>query len=189
MTLKSGQSGNPEQIEKEIVKLIREDIGPVASFKICHVVEKLPKTRSGKYLRGVVKKMYDRKPYSVPSTIEDMSVVKYLETYLGENRRWEVWYMINIVNILLNILWTLFLYLCRIAYEEQIAWRRKRFDAKTKYLTVCIFEQIWALYTHKTFYILQFSNSSSFPIIFICLINFLPYLTIRYGMNRANTTK
>ena len=87
MTLKSGQSGNPEQIEKEIVKLIREDIGPVASFKICHVVEKLPKTRSGKYLRGVVKKMYDRKPYSVPSTIEDMSVVKYLETYLEENRR------------------------------------------------------------------------------------------------------
>ena len=69
VTLKSGQKADPKQIEKEIVKLIREDIGPVASFKLCYLVQRLPRTRSGKYLRGVVKKMYDDQPYSVPSTI------------------------------------------------------------------------------------------------------------------------
>ena len=64
------------------MKLIRTEIGPVASFKVCHVVERLPKTRSGKYLRHIVRKMYDRKPYDVPSTIEDMSVIEELKVFM-----------------------------------------------------------------------------------------------------------
>jgi propionyl-CoA synthetase len=51
------------------VALIREQIGPVASFKFCHVAKRLPKTRSGKYLRHIVKKMYNEEKYVAPSTI------------------------------------------------------------------------------------------------------------------------
>lgn len=43
--------------------LVREHIGPVASFKNCYVVSRLPKTRSGKYLRNVVRKMYNKQKY------------------------------------------------------------------------------------------------------------------------------
>ena len=55
--------------------MIRHEIGPVASFKICHIVNHLPKTRSGKYLRNVVRKIYNGEEYVVPSTVEDIEVV------------------------------------------------------------------------------------------------------------------
>lgn len=57
------------------VLLIRTKIGPVAFFKSCVVVQRLPKTRSGKVLRGVMKKIADAKPYTVPATIEEPAVV------------------------------------------------------------------------------------------------------------------
>jgi propionyl-CoA synthetase len=62
-------------VAKESVALIREHIGPVASFKHCFVVPRLPKTRSGKYLRNIVRKIFNKQKYEVPSTIEDMEVV------------------------------------------------------------------------------------------------------------------
>lgn len=48
---------DPKQLSKDVVDLIREQIGPVASFKHCYVVPRIPKTRSGKYLRHIVRKM------------------------------------------------------------------------------------------------------------------------------------
>lgn len=65
----------PKAVSRESVELIREHIGPVASFKHCHVVPRLPKTRSGKYLRHIVRKMCNKEKYDVPSTIEDIDVV------------------------------------------------------------------------------------------------------------------
>ena len=50
---------------------MRERIGPVASFKQCVVVKRLPKTRSGKIVRGTIKKIADGNPYTVPATIDD----------------------------------------------------------------------------------------------------------------------
>ena len=63
VTIKAGYECDPATIEKEVVKLIREEIGPVASFKTCHVVPRLPKTRSGKYLRHIMRKMYNKQKY------------------------------------------------------------------------------------------------------------------------------
>ena len=63
---------------------MRDHLGPVASFKICHVVPRLPKTRSGKYLRHIVRKMYNKQEYEVPSTIEDMDVVHELHSRIEE---------------------------------------------------------------------------------------------------------
>jgi propionyl-CoA synthetase len=51
---------DPKKVTKESVDLIREHIGPVASFKTCHIVPRLPKTRSGKYLRHIVRKMCNK---------------------------------------------------------------------------------------------------------------------------------
>ena len=59
-------------IEKDLVQLVRDKIGPVASFKTCLIVDRLPKTRSGKYLRNIVKKMCNKQPFKVPSTVEDV---------------------------------------------------------------------------------------------------------------------
>ena len=65
----------PMQVEEEVIALVRRDIGAVAAFKTCFVVDGLPKTRSGKILRGILLKIADGKPYVVPGTIEDMAVL------------------------------------------------------------------------------------------------------------------
>lgn len=59
------------EIVTELVKMVRERIGPVAAFKNTTVVKRLPKTRSGKILRGTIKKIADGTEYRVPATIED----------------------------------------------------------------------------------------------------------------------
>jgi propionyl-CoA synthetase len=69
--LKSGARRGPDIIEKEIIALVRDKIGPVASFKIAIAVARLPKTRSGKILRGTIKKIADGDSWAVPATIED----------------------------------------------------------------------------------------------------------------------
>jgi propionyl-CoA synthetase len=58
-------------VEKELVALIRKEVGPVASFQHVIVVDKLPKTRSGKMLRNVIRDMVEGLKYKIPSTIED----------------------------------------------------------------------------------------------------------------------
>jgi propionyl-CoA synthetase len=71
IVLKAGVNRPPEEIEKEIVALVRERIGPVAAFKIAITVARLPKTRSGKILRGTIKKIADGDEWQMPATIDD----------------------------------------------------------------------------------------------------------------------
>jgi propionyl-CoA synthetase len=69
--LKAGVTRPAAAIVGELVRLVRERIGPVAAFRTAVVVPRLPKTRSGKILRGTVKKIADGKEYRVPATIDD----------------------------------------------------------------------------------------------------------------------
>jgi propionyl-CoA synthetase len=75
VVLKSGVTRSPIDIEKDLVKLVRDKIGPVAAFKIAITVARLPKTRSGKILRGTMKKIADHDPWSMPATIDDPSIM------------------------------------------------------------------------------------------------------------------
>ena len=76
VVLKSGVNQSPAEIEKECIALIREKIGPVASFRLAITVARLPKTRSGKILRGTIKKIADGEPWSMPATIDDPAVLE-----------------------------------------------------------------------------------------------------------------
>jgi propionyl-CoA synthetase len=80
--LKSGVTAQPAEIERELVALVRDRIGPVAAFKLAITVARLPKTRSGKILRGTMRKIADGEAWSVPSTIEDPAVLGEIETAL-----------------------------------------------------------------------------------------------------------
>jgi propionyl-CoA synthetase len=71
IVLKSGVTRDQKTIIDEIVRLVRERIGPVAAFKQGVIVKRLPKTRSGKIVRGTMKKIADGVPYHVPATIDD----------------------------------------------------------------------------------------------------------------------
>jgi propionyl-CoA synthetase len=71
LVLKAGVTRPHAEIEKEVVKLVRDRIGPVAAFKLALVVPRLPKTRSGKILRGTIKKIADHDPWAMPATIDD----------------------------------------------------------------------------------------------------------------------
>jgi acyl-coenzyme A synthetase/AMP-(fatty) acid ligase len=84
VVLKDGVNMDEETMEQELVKLVREKVGPVAAFKRAMVVKRLPKTRSGKILRKIMRAMADGKPYQAPSTIEDMSVLGELEQKIKE---------------------------------------------------------------------------------------------------------
>jgi propionyl-CoA synthetase len=75
IVLKTGVNRPPNEIEKEIVGLVREKIGPVAAFKLAITVNRLPKTRSGKILRGTMKKIADRDAWSMPATIDDPAIL------------------------------------------------------------------------------------------------------------------
>jgi propionyl-CoA synthetase len=71
LVLKSGVERDSGEVVGEVVQLVRERIGPVASFKTAVVVERLPKTRSGKILRGTMRRIADGEDYSTPATIDD----------------------------------------------------------------------------------------------------------------------
>ncbi len=73
--LKAGVKRDPAEIQKEVVKMVRDQIGALACLKDIAIVPRLPKTRSGKILRGTMRKIADGKEYKVPSTIEDPSVL------------------------------------------------------------------------------------------------------------------
>ncbi len=75
LVLKAGAARPVDQIEREAVALVRERIGPVASFHTALVVAGLPKTRSGKILRGTMRKIADGEPYPMPATIDDPAVL------------------------------------------------------------------------------------------------------------------
>jgi propionyl-CoA synthetase len=82
IVLKSGVNRPPGEIEKECVALIREKIGPVAAFKIAITVARLPKTRSGKILRGTMKKIADGETWQMPTTIDDPAILDEIGTAL-----------------------------------------------------------------------------------------------------------
>ena len=73
--LNAGVERAPEEVAAELVALVRERVGPVASFKTVAIVDALPKTRSGKTLRATIRKMADGEAWSVPPTIEDAAVL------------------------------------------------------------------------------------------------------------------
>jgi propionyl-CoA synthetase len=75
LVLKAGAARPSAQVADEAVKLVRERIGPVASFKTAMVVERLPKTRSGKILRGTMRRIADGEDYKTPATIDDPAIL------------------------------------------------------------------------------------------------------------------
>lgn len=82
VVLKSGVTRSAAEIERELVQLVRDRIGPVASFKIAVTVARLPKTRSGKILRGTMKKIADHDGWSMPATIDDPAILEEISDAL-----------------------------------------------------------------------------------------------------------
>ncbi len=79
IVLKAGVEAKQGEIEREVIALVRDKIGPVAAFKTCQIVARLPKTRSGKILRKTIRAIIDAEPYQQPATIEDPAVLVELE--------------------------------------------------------------------------------------------------------------
>jgi len=75
VVLNAGVDRDPAEIEREVVARVRETIGPVAAFKRALVVPRLPKTRSGKVLRGTMRKIADGEPWRTPPTIDDPAIL------------------------------------------------------------------------------------------------------------------
>ncbi|WP_018231848.1 propionyl-CoA synthetase [Thioalkalivibrio thiocyanodenitrificans] len=75
VVMKSGVTQDRDTLCKELVALVREEIGPVAVFKKVAVVDRLPKTRSGKILRAVMRKIADNEAYQTPATIDDPAIL------------------------------------------------------------------------------------------------------------------
>jgi propionyl-CoA synthetase len=75
LVLKAGVDRPQEEIVKGVIQMVREQIGPVADFKRAVVVERLPKTRSGKVLRGTMQKIADRQDYTIPAAIDDTAAL------------------------------------------------------------------------------------------------------------------
>ncbi len=84
VVLKAGVNKNPDIIRAELIALVRQKIGPIASFKAAAVVNRLPKTRSGKILRGTIKKIADGVSYTVPATIDDPAILDEIKVTLKE---------------------------------------------------------------------------------------------------------
>jgi propionyl-CoA synthetase len=86
LVVKSGVARDTAQIEKEVVELVRERIGPVAAFKTAVAVSRLPKTRSGKILRGTIKKIVDGQSYNMPATLEDPAALSEIQSAVANRR-------------------------------------------------------------------------------------------------------
>jgi propionyl-CoA synthetase len=81
VVLKDGTTQSNEEVEKELIASVRKSIGAVASFNRAIIVNRLPKTRSGKILRATLRKIADGETYTMPSTIEDPTVLSEIEKY------------------------------------------------------------------------------------------------------------
>ena len=84
VVLYAGSGRTEAEIVPELVQTVRDQLGPVASFKIAAVVDRLPKTRSGKVLRGTMRRIADGEPYTVPATIDDHAILDEIEKTLAE---------------------------------------------------------------------------------------------------------
>ncbi len=85
VVLKAGVKKENEIISKECIQMVRDKIGPVAAFKVVIVIKRLPKTRSGKILRGTIRKIADKEEYKMPATIDDPAILKEIEEDLKKN--------------------------------------------------------------------------------------------------------
>ena len=85
VVLKSGVKKDNETISKECIQMVRDKIGPVAAFKVVIVIKRLPKTRSGKILRGTIRKIADKEDYKMPATIDDPTILDEITQSLIEN--------------------------------------------------------------------------------------------------------
>ncbi|QSP96542.1 propionyl-CoA synthetase [Marinobacter salinisoli] len=81
--IKDGATINHDELEDELVEMVREKIGAIACFRRALVVERLPKTRSGKILRRVIRQIADGEEYTVPSTIDDPAILTEIKEQLG----------------------------------------------------------------------------------------------------------
>jgi propionyl-CoA synthetase len=84
LVLKSGVTRDSKTIAGEVVQMVRDNIGAVASFKTAIVVQRLPKTRSGKILRGTMQKIANGDMYVTPATIDDPTILREIETALAQ---------------------------------------------------------------------------------------------------------
>jgi propionyl-CoA synthetase len=82
VVLKAGVERAEDEIERELIQRVRQEIGPVAAFKLVAAVQRLPKTRSGKILRGTMKSIADGRHYKVPATIDDPAILSEVEAAL-----------------------------------------------------------------------------------------------------------
>ncbi|MFB2649721.1 propionyl-CoA synthetase [Shewanella mangrovisoli] len=82
VVLKKGVTITDEELHKQLIALVRQEIGPVASFRLVSAIQKLPKTRSGKILRGTMRKIADNQQYTAPATIEDPQTLDLVRTTL-----------------------------------------------------------------------------------------------------------
>ncbi|MCF1423220.1 acetate--CoA ligase [Mangrovimonas futianensis] len=85
VVLKSGQTSDEEVLKSEVIHDVRKEIGAVASFKDVLVVKRLPKTRSGKILRKLLRQMADDLSFNIPSTIDDMDIIPEIQSVYKEN--------------------------------------------------------------------------------------------------------
>jgi propionyl-CoA synthetase len=83
VVLKAGVNREHRAVVNELVALVRNRIGPIASFKNAMVVRRLPKTRSGKILRGTIRKIADGEPFAVPATIDDPAILDEIREALA----------------------------------------------------------------------------------------------------------
>ncbi|GHG11029.1 propionyl-CoA synthetase [Paracoccus aerius] len=82
LCLKKGTNTPNQQVVKEVVGMVRDQIGPVAAFKTACVVDRLPKTRSGKILRATMVKIADGQSFKTPATIDDPAILDEIATAL-----------------------------------------------------------------------------------------------------------
>jgi propionyl-CoA synthetase len=82
LVLKDGASKDSDAIIGDVVQMVRDRIGPVAAFKLACVVQRLPKTRSGKILRGTMQKIADGEAYKMPATIDDPVILEEISEAL-----------------------------------------------------------------------------------------------------------
>ena len=85
VVLKARVDKDHKTISKECVQMVRDKIGPVAAFKITIVIKRLPKTRSGKILRGIIRKIADNEEYKMPATIDDPAILNEIKEDLIKN--------------------------------------------------------------------------------------------------------
>src|SRR5690606_35249665 len=86
VVVKSGEEIEHFQLEYEVIQLVREKIGAVASLKNVMIVQRLPKTRSGKILRKILRAIIDGTEFQVPSTIDDEAILGEIQQTLNEYR-------------------------------------------------------------------------------------------------------